>query len=224
MLLPSPTAVVKALVEKCYDPNPEGATLLVHIAASLKVALSGYLIGLLIGIPLGICMAWYKGIDYFVRPVFDLIRPVPGIAWIPLMIIFFGIGLLSKAMVIFLSSFTACVINSYSGIKQTRTVHLWVGKTFGFSNTRLLFKVAIPTSMPMILTGMKGALATSWGALIAAELLASTAGVGFMIQQARAVIRPDIIIAGMVVIGAIGALLSMLLTQLEKQLLKGGRW
>ena len=84
--------------------------------------------------------------------------------------------------------------------------------------------MAIPTSMPMILTGMKGALATSWGALIAAELLASTAGVGFMIQQARAVIRPDIIIAGMVVIGAIGALLSMLLTQLEKQLLKGGRW
>ncbi|MBR5488792.1 MAG: hypothetical protein IKV72_03735 [Firmicutes bacterium] len=99
----------------------------------MKVALSGYFIGVVIGVPLGIAMAWFKPVDYFVTPLFDLLRPVPGIAWLPVMIVLFGIGLLSKAMVIFLSAFIACVINSYSGIKNTKPVHLWVGQTFGIA-------------------------------------------------------------------------------------------
>ncbi len=224
LMLPSPQKVLSTLFTKITDSKPDGNVLGVHIWTSLQVALSGYAIGIVIGIPLGICMAWYRGIDTFVRPIFDLIKPIPGIAWIPLMITFFGIGLFSKAMVVFLSSFTACVINSYSGIKQTKAVHLWVGETFGFSNTRTLFKIAIPSALPMILTGAKAALGNSWGALVAAELLASTAGLGFMIQQARTLMRADIIIAGMVVIAVIGALLSYLLTLLERAVLKGGRW
>lgn len=224
LMLPGPDKVLQTLIAKITDPKPDGKTLFVHIWTSLQVALSGYLIGLIIGIPLGILMAWYQRFDVFARPLFDLIKPVPGIAWIPLMITFFGIGLFSKAMVVFLSSFTACVINSYSGIKQTKAVHIWVGRTFGFSNLRMLFKIAIPSAMPMILTGAKAALGNSWGALVAAELLASTAGLGFMIQQARGLMRADIIIAGMIVIAAIGALLSGILTVIEKMILKGGRW
>jgi NitT/TauT family transport system permease protein/taurine transport system permease protein len=223
-MLPSPVKVFRSFIRKFYDKNPDGSTMLVHLAASLQVALSGYSIGLVVGIPLGICMAWYEKFDNYARPLFDLIRPVPGIAWIPLMIILFGIGVMSKAMIVFLSSFTACVINSYSGVKQTKTVHMWVGQTFGYSNRKMLFKIGIPTALPMILTGMKAALGTSWGALIAAELLASTAGLGFMIQQARGVLRPDIIIAGMLMIGAVGAFLSYLITLLEKVVLKGGWW
>ena len=83
-MLPTPVAVVKAFFLKFTDKNPDGATMLVHLAASLKVALSGYLIGLLVGIPLGICMAWYKKFDWFARPLFDLIRPVPGLSLIPI--------------------------------------------------------------------------------------------------------------------------------------------
>lgn len=162
-MLPTPVSVVKAFFAKFSDPNPDGSTMWQHLLASLQVALSGYVIGLIVGIPLGVCMAWYKRFDWFARPLFDLVRPVPGIAWIPLMIILFGIGLLSKSMVIFISSFTACVINSYSGIKQTESVHLWVGQTYGASNSQMLFKIALPTALPMIMTGMKGALATSWG-------------------------------------------------------------
>ena len=223
-VLPGPDQILKALVGKFTNKNPDGQLLHVHILSSLKVALTGYGIGLGIGVPLGICMAWYKKFDYFARPLFDLIRPVPGIAWIPLMIILFGIGLMSKAMVVFLSSFTACVINSYSGIKQTKSVHLWVGETFGYSNTRQLLFIAIPTSLPLVLTGMRVALGASWGALVAAELLASTAGLGFMLQQARSLMRADLVIAGMVAIGGIGALLALLITLIEKILLKGGRW
>ena len=133
----------------------------------VPVALSGYAIGLSVGISLGIGMGWSEKFDWFARPIFDIIRPVPGIAWIPVMITLFGIGLLSKAMVIFLSSFTASLVSTYSGIKQTKAVHLWVGRTFGASNRQLLFKIAIPSALPMLLTGMRVALASSWGALVA---------------------------------------------------------
>jgi NitT/TauT family transport system permease protein/taurine transport system permease protein len=95
-----------------------------HIGSSLKIAMSGYLLGVLIGTPLGILMSWYKWCDLFVRPIFDLLRPIPGIAWIPLMIIIFGIGMTSKVVVVFLAAFVPCVLNSYTGIRQTRDVHL----------------------------------------------------------------------------------------------------
>ena len=222
MVLPSPVRVVETLIDKFTNRNPDGATLLQHLGASLQIAMSGYLIGALIGIPLGIAMAWNKKADMCARPLFDLIRPVPGIAWIPVMIVMFGIGLLSKAMVIFLSSFTAMVINSYSGIKQTKMVHLWVGQTFGGNRWQLLFRVAIPSALPMILTGLRVALGSAWGALVAAEMLASSRGLGFMIQQSRGIGRPDVIIAGMIAIGAVGALLTWLLTLLERTVLKGG--
>lgn len=223
-LLPSPIVIIKTFFIKFYDKVPDGATMIEHMASSLQITLTGYGLGIIIGIPLGVLMAWFEPIDLFVRPLFDLLRPIPGIAWIPLMIIFFGIGMMSKAMVIFLSSFIACVVNSYSGIKQTKDVHLWVGKTFGASNLQLLFMIAIPTSLPMILTGMRVALGASWSALVAAELLASTRGLGFMIQQSRGMYRTDIIIAGMIAIGIIGAFLTYLLTLLERIVLKGGRW
>jgi len=222
--LPSPIAVVRTFFVKLHDPAPEGATLIQHIVASLHVTGIGYSLGALVGIPLGILMAWYKPVDMFVRPLFDLLRPIPGIAWIPLMLIIFGIGVSSRATVIFMAALIACLINTYSGIRQTKQVHLWVGRTFGATNFQLLVRVAIPTSLPMILTGLRVALGASWMSLVAAELLASTRGLGFMIQQSRGIFRPDIIIAGMIAIGGIGALLAKLITLLEKKLLKGGRW
>lgn len=222
--LPSPIKVMTTFVQKFYTKAPEGATMGQHILASLQVALSGYLIGVTVGVPLGILMAWYEKVDIFVRPLFDLLRPIPGIAWIPIMIVLFGIGLLSKAMVIFLSAFIACVVNSYSGIRQTKTVHLWVGQTFGATNFQLLTRIALPTALPMMLTGMRVALGGAWTALVAAELVASTKGLGFMIQQSRGIFRPDVIIAGMIAIGLTGAALTGLLSILEKKLMKGERW
>ena len=222
-MLPGPITVLKAFIQKFYDPKPEGATMMVHLLASLKTVLSGYLLGVVIGIPLGICMGWFKMVDRFVRPLFDLLKPVPGIAWIPVMITLFGIGLMGKAMIVFMTAFIACTVNAYTGVKQTRDVHLWVAQTFGASNLQQLFTVAIPTALPMIMTGLRVALGASWSAVIAAELLASSSGIGFMIQQARGLARPDIIIAGMIVIGVIGSILTWLLGKLEKIVLKGRR-
>ena len=157
---------------------------------AFRLHLGGYLIGAIIGIPLGIFMAWNDRVDMLVRPVFDLVRTIPGIAWTSVMVTLVGIGFLSKALVIFISAMVAMVINSYSGIKQTKTVHLWVGQTFGASNWELLTKVAIPSALPMIFTGLDVALGSAWTTLVAAELLASTKGLGFMIQQARGIFSP----------------------------------
>ena len=221
--LPSPAKVAESLVKKWYETKPDGATLLEHLIASLQVALGGYVIGAVIGIPLGIFMAWNDKIDMCVRPVFDLVRTVPGIAWTSVMVTLVGIGFLCKALVIFISTMVAMVINSYSGIRQTKTVHLWVGQTFGASNWELLTKIAIPSALPMIFTGLDVAMGSSWATLIAAELLASTKGLGFMIQQARGIFRLDIVIVGMIVIAITGAILCSAIQFIGHKMIKGGR-
>lgn len=221
--LPGPVTIAGAFLKKLTSTAPDGATLPEHIFSSLRIAMGGWAMGVLIGTPLGILMAWYKKIDLFVRPVFDLIRPVPGLAWIPLMILLFGIGLTSKIVTVFLSAFVPCVLNSYTGVRQTKDVHLWVGQTFGASNFQMLCHIAVPTSLPLVMTGIRVALGASWTCIVAAEMLASTKGLGYMIQQARGIYRPDIIICGMIAIGVIGAVFSWILTLIEKQVVKGVR-
>ena len=222
-ILPSPVQVVEALIGKLTNTAPDGATLFGHIAASLKVALSGYLLGALVGVLLGIAMAWFRRVDMFVTPLFDLIRPVPTIAWIPLMILWFGIGLGVKSAIIFVSAFVPCVINSYSGIKQTKSVHLWVAQTFGASRKEMLFTVAIPTALPLIFTGLRISLGTAWMTLCAAEMLASNKGLGYMVQINRSLARADLIVVAMLTIGLIGTLFTVGLNALERRFVRGGR-
>lgn len=219
--LPGPVTIWATFIKKLTSTAPDGATLPQHIFSSLKIAMSGWAMGVIVGTPLGILMAWYKKIDLFIRPVFDLIRPVPGLAWIPLMILLFGIGITSKIVTVFLSAFVPCVLNSYTGVRQTKDVHLWVGQTFGASNFQMLMNIAVPTARPLVMTGVRVALGASWTCIVAAEMLASTRGLGYMIQQARGIYRPDIIICGMIAIGAIGAVFSWILTVIEKKVVKG---
>lgn len=221
MIIPSPYMVIEAFIFKLTSPNPDTGTLFQHIWASLQVALAGFAIGVVVGVPLGIAMGWYRKFDLFIKPVFDLLRPIPPIAWIPLMVLWLGIGIQAKAVIIFFSAFIPCVINAYSGIKQTSPVHIWVAQTFGASNFNILKKVAIPTALPSIFTGMRISLMLAWTSLVAAELLAATRGLGFMIQAARMMARTDIIIVGMFVIGGIGAALAYLLAVIERRYVKG---
>jgi len=220
--LPSPIKVFKTFFLKINSTSPDGSVLLTHILASLQVALLGFLSGSLLGTPLGILMAWNKKIDMMVKPVFDLVRTIPPIGWIPIMILLLGIGIQAKVAVIFVSAFVPCVINSYTGIKQTSHIHMWVGLTFGATNRQLLKDIAIPTALPFIFTGLRVSLSISWMSLVAAELLAATKGLGYMIQIARTIGRADIIVLGMLMIGGIGAILSTILEYIENRFVKGG--
>ncbi len=221
--LPSPLTLLETFIYKLSHTNPDGGLIQEHMLVSLWEAVLGFALGMGIGVPLGIAMAWFKRFDMFFKPVFDIIKPIPPVGWVPIMLVAFGIGIMSKVSVIFIASVMPAIINSYSGIKQTKEVHLWVSETFGATRFQRLFTVAIPSAAPMIFTGAKVALNASWVSLVAAELIASTAGLGYMIQTARMVGRMDVVFVGVLAIGAFGALLTFLLGVLEKKLVKRGR-
>ncbi len=221
--LPDPVQVFHTFAEKMTSTVPEGATLPQHIWESFKIAMMGYFMGVVLGIPLGIAMGWYKWLDRMVRPIFDFLKPIPPIALIPVMIVFFGIGMKSKACIIFFSTVIPCVVNSYSGIKQTNQIHLWVSQTFGATRLQQLFTVAIPSALPMIFAGLRVAMGVSWMALVAAELMGATRGLGYMIATARNLLRSDIIIVGLLTLGIIGIFISLVFDLLEKKFVRGGK-
>ncbi|MDR1520412.1 MAG: ABC transporter permease [Planctomycetota bacterium] len=220
-VMPDPLRVLATFIRKIGGKSPDGATILAHMAASLEVALMGFGAGTLTGVPLGICMAWYRKVDRIARPVFDFLRPIPPIAWIPVMILWLGIGTPAKAAVIYMSALIPNVINSYTGIRQTSQVHIWVGRTFGASDFELLTRVAIPSALPNIFTGLRLSLGTSWVSLVSAEMLASTRGLGYMIQIGRQFSRTDLVLVGMITIGVMGAVLAVVLEKVEKRIVKG---
>ncbi len=217
----SPTQVVAAFITKLYDPNPDGSVLLVHFGSSLYLALVGYLLAIGIGVPLGLAMGYSRNFFGFVNPIFEIIRPIPPIAWIPLSIIWLGIGTLAKAFIIFLAAFVPCVINSYTGVRQTNPALINVAKTCGATDWQIFRTVCIPSALPLTFTGLRVALGNSWSTLVAAELLSAQAGLGYMIQQGRTLTRPDIIVVGMITIGITGAILSAILAAQEKRFVRG---
>lgn len=219
-VLPSPLSIYKAFLSKLNTKAPDGNTLGTNILASLQIALSGFVSAVVLGVPLGLFMGWYEGMNKFCTPIFEFVRPIPPIAWIPIVVMWMGIGLKAKALIIFFSAFVPCVINSYTGIRLTNKTLINVSKTFGAKNFEIFYKVGIPSAMPMVMAGVRLALGNSWSTLVAAEMLAASAGLGFMIQMGRQFARADIVVLGMLVIGILGALMSALFTLLEKHLLR----
>lgn len=210
-----PSEVIQVFFEKFSEVNPDGALLQEHAWASLSLALTGFVVAVCIGVPLGLFMGWYPLVNVLVRPLFDAIRPIPPIAWIPIAILWLGIGIYAKAFIIFLAAFVPCVINSYTGIRLTNPVLIRVARIYGASNWETFVKIGIPSSIPMVFTGMKLSLNAAWTTLVAAELLAASQGLGYLIQLGRRLARPDIIIVGMLAIGLLGALMSWGLTRIE---------
>ena len=214
--VPAPTEVIALFATKLVDPNPDGAGLGVHIMASLQVALTGFLLAIVIGIPLGLFMGWFRGFDKFMRPIFEILRPIPPVSWIPLTIIWMGIGLQAKAFIVFFSAFVPCVINAYTGIKQSSPVLINVAKTCGASNFTVFRKIGIPSAMTMTFAGIRVALGNAWATLVAAEMLAASSGLGYMILMGRSYARVDLIILGIVVIGVLGVIISAIINRLER--------
>lgn len=213
--LASPVEIIKLFAVKINNPNPDGAVIMVNILSSLKVSFTGFGVAVLIGIPLGWLMGWYRPIDSLVNPIFEIVRPIPPVAWIPLTIVWMGVGLRAKATIVFLSAFIPCVINSYTGIRQTSEVLINVGKTCGASNFTIFCKIGIPSAMTMTFTGLKLAIGNAWSTLVAAEMLAATSGLGYMILQGRNFARTDIIMLGVITIGVIGTIIISLFNCLE---------
>lgn len=210
-----PSEIFVLFIDKFTNPDPDGATIQFNILISLQVSLLGLVLGIVVGTPLGLLMGWYKPIDKFVRPLFELIRPIPPIAWIPLTILWIGVGLQAKVIIIFFSVLIPCLLNSYTGIQQTSLTLINLAKTFGASNFQIFLKIGVPSAMPMSFAGMRIALGNAWSTLVAAELLAANAGLGYMIMMGRQYSRPDLIILGMLVIGGLGYTFTTIFAKIE---------
>ncbi len=217
--VPMPSKVAELFFLKWTDPNPDGAVLGAHIVSSLQVALSGFFLAVVIGVPLGLTMGWFRGFDSFMRPIFEILRPIPPVSWIPITIIWLGLGLKAKAFIVFFSAFVPCVINAYTGIRQTSVTLINVAKICGASNFTTFRTIGIPSAMTMTFAGIRVALGNAWATLVAAEMLAANVGLGYMIQQGRQFARPDIIILGIVVIGMLGVIFTWLLGRVEGKVL-----
>lgn len=219
---PSPTEVLEAFFFKLENVGPDGNLLGKNILTSLQISMSGFLLAVLIGVPLGLLMGWYRLLDRFVRPIFEIVRPIPAVSWIPLMIVWIGVGLEAKAVIIFLTAFIPCVLNSYTGIRQTSTALINVAKVYGASNFYTFIHVGVPSAVPLIFAGMRVALASSWSCLVAAEMLAASSGLGYMISMGRNFGRADIVVLGMIVIGLIGYAFTAIFSLIEKKVVRGG--
>lgn len=216
--LPAPLEVVDTFFAKLTDPKPEGSTLITNIFSSLRVASAGFFVSIILGIPLGLFMGWYTPVEKFVKPVFEIIRPIPPVAWIPITIMLFGIGFKAKVFIIFFGGFVPCVINAYTGIQLTNRVLINVAKTYGASSWKIFWSVGLPSSVQMVFAGIRIALGVSWMTLVAAEMLAADSGLGYMILMGRQFARPDLIVLGMLIIGGIGAAFTFILQKIETRI------
>ena len=216
----SPIAVIQRIIEKISSKKPDGGLLHQHIWASAKVVWFGFLLAAVIGIPLGLFMGWYHLCDRIIRPLFEIIRPIPSLAWIPIVILLLGIGVEARSVIIFTGCFVATVLNTYTGIRSTNQTLINVAKTCGASNFQTFVKIGIPSAMPMIFAGLKTSMGSAWGTIVAAEMLASSNGLGYMIQMGRSFGEVSLIMAGIIVIGILGFISSGFVSLVESVVLK----
>lgn len=214
-MLPPPIDVWNAFLRLSTRPYL-GGTLWEHTRDSISLALIGWVLAGVIGLPLGVMVGWSEKISRMVMPLFNLIRPIPPIAWIPIVIIWLGVGTTARAFVVFLSAWVPFVLNSAEAVRTVDQVLVRAGRTLGARNRQILTRIVLPTAMPMLVTGSRIALGNAWMTLIAAELLAASSGLGFIALNARRTFDTDVILMAMGVIGLFGAGISFALRGVER--------
>jgi NitT/TauT family transport system permease protein len=217
-IFPTPWQVVTGTRELVED-----GTLWDHIGASLMRVGIGFALAVLVAVPLGLWMGWVKGAYLTLNPLFQMLRPISPIAWIPLAILWFGVGDVSPIFLIFLSSVFPMIVQTVSGVHTIERRYLWAAANFGVSRYTLFRRVVIPAVMPQVIVGMRIGLGVAWLVVVAAEMIALRSGLGYMIMDSRnAGNRYDLVVAGMIIIGVIGLMLDGLMRLLER--LKWVRW
>jgi len=220
--LPSPVNIILGFTELLTQGLPPGYTLAGHCIASLKRVLSGVAIAIVTALPLGIAMGYWTRARNYLTPFVEMIRPIPPLAWVPLAILWFGIGDRSSSFIIFLGAFFPILLNTIGGVLSINRRLIESSIILGAKKKALFAKVLLPGAMPSIITGVRIALGIGWMTLVAAEFtgVKSGYGLGYMIMTARDIQRPDQIIAGMAVIGMIGYAMDFGIRKMEHKILR----
>jgi NitT/TauT family transport system permease protein len=218
VIFPTPWAVVTGTLELLKD-----GTLWRHIGASLMRVGTGFGLAVCVAVPLGLWMGWVRGAYQTLNPIFQILRPISPIAWIPIAILWFGVGDASPIYLIFISSVFPMVVQTTVGVHTIEKRYLRAAENFGVSRRTLFRQVVIPAVLPQILIGMRIGLGVAWLVVVAAEMIALRSGLGYMIMDSRnAGNRYDLVIAGMIIIGLIGLSLDGIMRLLEE--FKWVRW
>jgi len=212
-ILPSPVDTLRAAVEGIRD-----GSLLVHVIGSIRRVFVGFGAAVLLGVPLGVLLGVTPRLSPFFTSIFEALRPIPPIAWIPIAILWFGLGDPSAYFIVFVGAFFPTFISSYWGVQAVKKVELDAARNLGAGPVMLLTDVLIPAALPRILTGMRISLGLAWTSVIAAELVGAQSGLGYMIQLNRILLNTDAIVVGMICIGLIGLAMNRLMALVTKQL------
>ena len=187
-----------------------------HIFQSVVLVTSGFLVSSSLGVLLGILMGANKKIEAFVNPIFLTLRPIPPLAWIPLAIVWLGLGNSAKIMVIYVAAFVPAVINTFTGVRSIELPQQEAAAMLGIGRFAYYREVLIPGALPLIFTGLRLSLQASWTTLVAAELVGATLGLGSILNQAAQDINPAMILVGMISVAISGWLMTQLLAKAER--------
>lgn len=212
--LPSPIDVAKQFYQLLKEPFA-GYTIEQHLWSSFLRYAAGFGLAVLIGIPLGLMMGWFRWLDDIVSPVFDGLRFVAPVAWVPFAALWFGTGVGGPILIIFSGAFPPCVINAYRGAKFVNRTLIEAARMLGTSNFRIIAEVLLPASIPSILAGLRVSAGLGWMSLVGAELIVVSSGIGYLMVQGQSNINTAIVMCGMVAIGLVGVLIDISLRRVE---------
>lgn len=210
-LFPSPLATLQGLYELIAD-----GVLLNDIGASLYRFAVGYLSSVLIAMLLGLVLGWYRGVWAYLNPIAQVLRPISPMAWLPFIVLIFGIGEMPALVIIFIAAFFPVLLATVAAVHDIAPVYLKVAQNFGIRQPALLAKIVFPAVFPRIATGLHLALGTAWVFLVAGEMVGAQSGLGFLIIDARNNLRADLLMAAIITIGVLGLLLDGGVTLVER--------
>lgn len=214
-ILPPPSRIMKTFVSILMSGDLMG-----HIGISILRVLEGFVIGAILALIVGVLCGLYKKVDDYLSLIIGFLRPIPVLAWTPLLILWLGIDEASKIALIAIGTFWTVLLNVVAGIKGTDNKLLEVAAILEKDKKTLLFKVILPSALPSIFTGMRSGIDMAWRSVVGAEMIAASRGIGFLITYSREISQPDVMIVGMICIGIIGIIIEKLLKIAEKRLLK----
>jgi NitT/TauT family transport system permease protein len=215
--LPSPLAVAEQFAKLTQTPFV-GFTLQQHLASSFGRFALGFGLAVAIGIPLGLLMGWYRGLDAVVTPLFDALRFVAPIAWVPFAALWFGTGIGGPVLVIFTGAFPPCVVNAYRGARFVEPRYIEAARTLGAGPLRMITEVLLPASVPSIVAGLRISAGLGWQSLVGAELIVASSGIGYLLVKGQSNISTSIVMSGMIAIGLVGFAIDVLLRAFERRI------
>lgn len=215
VLFPSPWQAFKALIEMLKD-----GSLLTNIGTSMYRFAIGYVISVVLAVVLGLILGRLPKVFQYVNPAVQLMRPISPTAWMPFIVLLFGIGDIPAIVIIFIAAFFPVLLSTVAAVGNIDPIYFKVSQSFGIKQPQLMWKVVFPAAFPQIANGIHLALGTAWIFLVAGEMVGAQSGLGYQIIDARNNVRADILLATIIVIGIIGLLLDTLLKLAEKQILK----